>query len=116
MGHLEKKELQAALLVSWELINRANRYVDQTAPFKIAKDPLQGKRLEEILYNLAEICRILAVLLWPFIPLTSEKIYTQLGLTVTPDKFSESDWGGLLPGHLIGEVTPLFPRRDQVIR
>jgi len=111
-GHLEERELQPALLAIWGLINRANRYVDQTAPFKLAKDALQQNRLEEILYNLGEICRILAVLLWPFIPFTSEKIYKQLGFTSTPDKFSESSWGGLLPGHLIGEVTQLFPRRE----
>ena len=44
---------------------------------------------------------------------TYEKIYKQLGFTSTPDKFSESSWGGLLPGHLIGELTQLFPRREQ---
>ena len=62
--------------------------MDQTAPFKLAKDPAQAQRLDEVLYNLAESCRVLAVLLWPFIPGTATKIYAQLGLPCSPDKFS----------------------------
>jgi len=109
---LEQSQLQAALLAIWSLITRANQYVDQTAPFKLAKDPAQSKRLDEVLYNLAETCRILAVLLWPFIPGTGVKIYTQLGLACSPDKFSAANWGGLAAGHKIGEPAPLFPRKE----
>jgi methionyl-tRNA synthetase len=109
---LEQNQLQAALLAIWSLITRANQYVDQTAPFKLAKDPTQSKRLDEVLYNLAETCRILAVLLWPFIPGTGVKIYSQLGLADSPDKFSAATWGGLSAGHKIGEPAPLFPRKD----
>jgi methionyl-tRNA synthetase len=104
--------LQSALLQIWSLIDHANRYVDHTAPFKLAKDPAQSKRLDEVLYNLAETCRVLAVLLWPFLPGTATKIYTQLGLTGAPDKFFEAAWGGLKSGHKIGEPAPLFPRKD----
>jgi methionyl-tRNA synthetase len=86
--------------------------VDETAPFKLAKDPAQAKRLDEVLYNLAETCRVLAVLLWPFLPETSVKIFTQLGLTETPEKFSEAVWGKLKSGQKIGEPAPLFPRKD----
>ena len=109
---LEKCELQAALQKIWSLVNRANQYVDQTAPFKLAKDPAQAKRLDEVLYNLAETCRVLAVLLAPFLPGTAAKIYAQLGLNFPPDKFSDATWGGLQPGHTIGEPAPLFPRKD----
>ena len=110
---LEQNQLQAALQSIWALVNRANQYVDQTAPFKLAKDPAQAQRLDEVLYNLAETCRVLAVLLWPFLPGTATKIYAQLGLTVSPDKFSEAaTWGRLQPGHVIGEPAPLFPRKD----
>jgi methionyl-tRNA synthetase len=111
-SNLEKFQLQAALLSIWSLVTRTNQYVDQTAPFKLAKDPARAKQLDEVLYNLAETCRILAVLLWPFLPGASAKIYSQLGLSGTPDKFSESAWGGLKPGHAIGEPAPLFPRKD----
>ncbi|MDB6022220.1 MAG: methionyl-tRNA synthetase [Pedosphaera sp.] len=111
-AQLEQNQLQAALVSIWALVNRANQYVDQTAPFKLAKDSAQAKRLDEVLYNLAETCRILAVLLWSFIPATSEKIYAQLGLTGAPDKFSATAWGALSAGHPIGEPAALFPRRD----
>src|SRR6266496_2962892 len=83
---LQTNELQAALQRIWSLVSRANQYVDHTAPFKLAKDPAQAKRLDEVLYNLAETCRVLAVLLWPFIPGTATKIYAQLGLNTAPDK------------------------------
>ena len=110
---LEKHALQASLLSIWSLITRANQYVDQTAPFKLAKDPTRSKRLDEVLYNLAETCRVLAVLLWPFLPDTAVRIYAQLGLTGSPDQFSSATWGGLSAGHKIGEPAPLFPRKDE---
>jgi methionyl-tRNA synthetase len=109
---LEQNQLQAALQNIWYLVERSNRYVEQTKPFNLAKDPAQSKRLDEVLYNLAEVCRVLAVLLWPFLPGTATKIYSQLGLSSVPDKFSEAVWGKLEPGHKIGEPAPLFPRKD----
>jgi len=110
---LRENGLQAALQSIWSLVFRANQYVDQTAPFKIAKDPAQAARLDEVLYNLCEVCRVLAVLLSPFLPETSVKIYAQLGLKESPDKFSQAAWGGLQPGQEIGEPAALFPRKDK---
>ena len=112
-GLLQQNKLQAALESIWNIVNRANQYVDQTAPFKIAKDPSQSGRLDEVLYNLAEIARVLAVLLWPFLPTTSRKIFQQLGLSGASDQWSLAQWGGLPEGHLIGDAVPLFPRKDQ---
>jgi methionyl-tRNA synthetase len=109
---LKLSQLQAALHSIWGLVTRANQYVDQTAPFRLAKDPAQAKRLDEVLYNLAETCRILAVLLWPFLPGTATKINAQLGLPGSPDKLDAATWGGLVPGHTIGDPAPLFPRKD----
>jgi methionyl-tRNA synthetase len=109
---LEKNELQAALLSIWSLVTRANQYVDQTAPFKLAKDPAQSERLDQVLYNLAETCRVLAVLLWPFIPGTAAKIFAQLGLAESPNCFELTRWGGLPAGHTIGSPAPLFPRKE----
>jgi len=86
--------------------------VDQTAPFKLAKDPAQAKRLEEVLYNLAEACRVLAVLLHPFLPGTSARIYAQLGLGPGPEKIDAAAWGGLTAGQSIGDPAPLFPRKE----
>jgi methionyl-tRNA synthetase len=103
---------QAAVIAAWNLVNRANLYVDQTAPFKLAKDPAQSARLDEVLYNLAEACRVLAVLLWPVIPDTARKINAQLGLQDEPNSFASAAWGGLKQGHVIGAPAPLFPRKD----
>lgn len=112
LDHLERSELQSALIQIGALVTRANQYVDQTAPFKLAKDSAQSARLDEVLYTLAETCRILAVLLGPFLPGTAAKIYRQLGLSGIPDRLSDTAWGGLIPGHCIGEPVPLFPRKE----
>lgn len=111
-SQLEQNQLQAALQSIWSLVTRANQYVDHTAPFKLAKDPEKAGRLDEVLYNLVEVCRILAVLLWPFLPGTASKIYAQIGLSGAPDKLSEARWGVLSAGHTIGSPAPLFPRKD----
>jgi methionyl-tRNA synthetase len=111
--NLSQFELQTGLESVWAIVNRANQYVDQTAPFKIAKDPAMAQRLDEVLYNLVEVCRILAVTLWPYLPSTSEKIFGQLGLNEKPDRFNLSVWGGMAAGHTIGEPAALFPRKDQ---
>jgi methionyl-tRNA synthetase len=105
-------QLQDALQSIWSLINRANKYVDETAPFKLAKQPDQSKRLDEVLYNLAETCRVLSALLWPFLPDTAVKIARQLGLEGEPDQLKGAAWGGLQPGHTIGKPEPLFPRKE----
>ncbi len=113
LSNLRAYELQAALQSIWSLVNRANQYVDQTAPFKLAKDPAQAARLDEVLYNLAETSRVLAVLLLPFLPSTSAKIFAQLGLGAPPTRLDAAAWGGLPAGHAITGPVPLFPRKDQ---
>ncbi|MSR43245.1 MAG: methionine--tRNA ligase [Pedosphaera sp.] len=112
VSNLREYELQGALQSIWSLVNRANQYVDQTAPFKLAKDPAQAGRLDEVLYNLAETSRVLAVLLLPFLPTTSAKIYAQLGLGSVPAHLDAATWGGLPTGHTIAGPEPLFPRKD----
>jgi methionyl-tRNA synthetase len=110
---LKQNQLQAALQSIWGLVTRANQYVDQTKPFTLAKNPAQAQRLDEVLYNLAETCRVLGVLLWPFLPGTATRIYAQLGLTGEPNSLSAASWGGLVPGQKVGEPVPLFPRKDE---
>jgi methionyl-tRNA synthetase len=110
---LRGHQLKSALENIWGLMKRSDQYIEKTVPFKLAKDPTQAALLDEVLYNLAETCRVLAVLLWPFIPATAARIYAQLGISGLPDPFRSARWGGLVPGHAIGEVGPLFPRKDQ---
>lgn len=109
---LQRNELQAALQRIWDLVTRANQYIDQTKPFKLAKDPSKAQELDDILYNLIEACRILAVLIWPFLPSTATKIYKQLGIDTEPSDFSLAKWGGITAGHKVGDPIPLFPKKD----
>jgi methionyl-tRNA synthetase len=110
--HYEKHEVQDALTTTWSLITRANQYVDQTAPFKLAKDPAQAARLDEVLYNLAEVCRVIALLVAPVLPGTAGKILEQLNLGSSTQTLANLSWGGMVPGHQIGQPAALFPRKD----
>ncbi|MCS7090458.1 MAG: methionine--tRNA ligase [Verrucomicrobiota bacterium] len=109
---LQQSRLQPALIAIWSLITRANQYVDHTAPFKLAKDPAQATRLDQVLYNLVETVRVVAVLLWPFLPTTASRIYAQLGLETEPHRLTTARWGGLPPGHKVGAPQVLFPRKE----
>jgi methionyl-tRNA synthetase len=110
---LSQNELQGGLQAIWKIVNRANQYVDQTAPFKLAKDPAQAARLDEVLYNLVECCRLIAICLRPYLPQTSEKIFGQLGLKEEPNRLVAAQWGRLEEGHTVGDPVGLFPRKDQ---
>jgi methionyl-tRNA synthetase len=103
---LEQCRLQSALIGITALVTRVNQYIDQTAPFKLAKDPGQSERLDVVLYNMVEACRILSVLLWPYIPATAVRIYEQLALTESPNQMSNTAWGRLKTGHRIGAPSP----------
>ncbi|MED5278820.1 MAG: class I tRNA ligase family protein, partial [Verrucomicrobiota bacterium] len=111
-GNYESHQIQAALVSVWRLVDRANQYVEQTAPFKLAKQEDQADRLNEVLYNLAECCRILAVLIWPVTPETAEKLFEQIGIDGSPADFGQAKWGVLAKGHTCNKPTPLFPRKD----
>ena len=103
--------LQEALLRISALITRANQYIDQTSPFKLAKDPAQAARLDDILYTLAEVCRTLGVLLWPVIPGVAEKLQRQLGFKEVTANLAEPT-APIAEGHELGEIFPLFPRKE----
>ncbi len=110
---LDDHRLQAGLAGIWKIVFAANKYVDSTEPFKLAKDPDQAARLDEILYNLTETCRILAVLIDPFLPDTASKMRDQLAWAESTGRLSDADWGGLAAGHKIGEPEALFPRKEK---
>jgi len=103
---------QEALVQIGNLITKANQFIDQTAPFKLAKDPQRATDLDNILYSLVEVCRVLGLLLWPVIPATAEKIQAQLGYATPSITFDKLD-DAIREGHKIGEIFALFPRKDQ---
>ena len=111
---LDKLELSTALVALWKLVGRANKYIDEQAPWALAKDPAKEVQLRNVLYNLAESLRFLSVTLTPFLIHTPEKIWDQLGLEsseVRTVRWEEAvAWGGLKPGTAIRRGNPLFPR------
>lgn len=108
---MDHMELNQAIKDVWNLIGRANKYIDETAPWILAKDPAQAERLQAVMYNLAEVLRIIAILIAPFVPVTAPKIYEQLGLG-KPESFFMADavWGKLATGTKVQKGEPLFPR------
>jgi methionyl-tRNA synthetase len=101
-----------ALQAVWKLSDRANQYVEENTPWKLAKDPAQAKRLDVILGLLAETVRRLSVLIQAALPFTAQKIRTQLQLSPGPVRLDEARFGTSLRGQAIGKPEPLFPRLE----
>ena len=116
---MENMDINGALKEIWQLIGRANKYIDETEPWKLAKDPAQAARLNRVLLNLLEVLSMVSVLVEPFIPTTSSRIRGQLGLplAVTPDDLTALDAFGTVDairlGHRTGKPEPIFPRIEE---
>lgn len=95
----------------WAVVNRANKYIDETAPWVLAKDEAQKPRLGTVLYNLAETIRIIAALLSPYMPETSQKIASQINADTLSFE-STKTFGVTKAGVKVGEAVPLFQRID----
>ncbi len=93
------------------LARRANKYIDETAPWVLAKDESKKERLGTVLYNLLEAIRFIGVALAPFMPETSEKILDEIGAEKR-NLDSLASFGGLEAGKSVGEPVPLFARID----
>jgi methionyl-tRNA synthetase len=98
-----------ALQAVWEFVAQANEYIEKTAPFKLAKDPAQSKRLDVILALLAETLRRLSVLVQAALPFTAEKIRAQLQLAPGPVRLEEALFGNSLRGQTVGKPRVIFP-------
>lgn len=110
--HLEKRELSNALGAIWRLVFRANKYVDETAPWVLAKNPDAVDRLKTVLYNLVEAVRFITVLTSPFMPLMAPRVWPQLGIADRTDlhKWGSLTWGRLPAGVVVNKGEALFPR------
>lgn len=108
---IDNLRIPEALEDIFALIGRANKYIDETTPWILAKDEEKKERLGTVLYNLAESLRFTSVLLSAFLPSTSEKINTQLNITTTTwDSLAGFD--GTTPGTEVKKGEALFPRID----
>ena len=102
-----------ALAEIFRVIQRANKYIDETAPWVLAKDEANLPRLAAVLYNLCEVLRVAAVLLTPFLPNTTPKMAQQLGLTAESMRFETlGRFGGLPEPFTVHKGEALFPRID----
>ncbi|MCY7948616.1 methionine--tRNA ligase [Bacillus atrophaeus] len=110
---MENMEFSVALSTLWQLISRTNKYIDETAPWVLAKDPAKEKELQSVMYHLAESLRISAVLLQPFLTKTPKKMFEQLGITDEALKAWDSITRfGQLNKTKVQKGDPLFPRLE----
>ena len=110
---MEKLQFQNALEEVFKCIQRANKYIDETAPWTLAKDEANRVRLATVMYNLLESIRICAVLLLPFIPDSAGKIFDQIGACEGCRSWeSAAVWGGLCAGITVHKGDAIFPRVD----
>jgi len=113
--HMDDVAFNRALTATWELVNACNKYIDESAPWSLAKNEKDKPRLGTVLYHALESLRLIALLLAPFMPATSETMWAQLGLgdDLWKQTFEENGkWGGLKPGEKTVKPAPLFPRID----
>jgi len=95
----------------WAIVDRANKYIDETTPWILAKNEADKPRLGTVLYNLAEAIRIIAALLSSYMPETAEKIAKQINAS-SLDYESAKTFGVTAAGTKVGEAVPLFARID----
>ena len=112
-AEMEHFQFQNALEQIFKTIQRANKYIDENAPWTLAKDPANRARLATVMYNLLETIRICAVLLTPFIPDSAEKIFDQIGACPCCRTWEKANvWGSLRPDVTVHKGEALFPRID----
>jgi methionyl-tRNA synthetase len=106
---MEERSINSALERLAEFVTEANQFVERNAPWKLAKTPGNEAQLDNIFYQLAEVIRMIAIMISPVTPKAAAAILHQLnwdGLVAR----SETSWGQLPEGHQLGEPAPIFPR------
>jgi methionyl-tRNA synthetase len=109
---MEAFTFHKALIGIWEFINQINKYIDETAPWGLAKAG-PAERLDTVLYHILEGLRNLSILLSPLLPRTAEKMRVGLGAEDHKESWEASlAWGRLAPGTKVEKGPPLFPRLE----
>lgn len=110
---MEAFQTQQALIDVFKLISRANKYIDETSPWLLAKEASRRARLASVLYNLLESIRISVTLLQPFMPETCEKAFAQIGASADGRTWDNAArFGELSPTVTVRKGETLFPRID----
>ena len=113
---MDKMDISPTIKLVWAFISRTNKYIDETAPWALAKDPAKKARLNTVMYNLVESLRIISVLIAPFMPTTAEKIWNQLGIAQAFAAVQFADiksWGKTPVGTKVNKPEQLFPRIEE---
>ena len=112
-AEMERFQFQNALEQVFKTIQRANKYIDENAPWALAKDPANRVRLATVMYHLLETIRICATLLMPFMPESAGKIFDQIGACQGCRTWEKANvWGSLRPDATVHKGEALFPRID----
>jgi methionyl-tRNA synthetase len=110
----EHFEFSKGLEAVWGLISAVDKFIVEMAPWKLARDAASEtqQKLNDTLYTAAEALRVITALLYPVLPESTRKIWSQLGMTepIESVRFESLQWGGLKPGQKIGEIAGVFPR------
>lgn len=111
--YMDKTQLQNALAEIFKVVSRANKYIDETAPWVLAKDEANKPRLAAVLYNLLETIRITSSLLSPFMPTTMPEVWKQIGAAEDDVTYENARKFGVLPADSsVNKGAVLFPRID----
>lgn len=109
---IDELNLNGALEEIWKVVARGNKYVDETEPWVLGKDPEKKARLDTVLYNLAETLRVISILIRPFMEETSKEIINQLGIDEKTLWSSGNTWGKISKDIKVKKGKILFPRLD----
>lgn len=110
---MNNMKISHAIKAVWAFISRANKYIDETAPWALAKDESKKQELANTMYNLVEALRVISGLIYPYMPTTAGKLWQQLNLPGTIEELRLADiekWGGTPANMPIGQAQQLFPR------
>ncbi|WP_294750956.1 methionine--tRNA ligase [uncultured Exiguobacterium sp.] len=110
---MEHMEFSVVLSHIWQLISRANKYIDETQPWVLAKDESQTAELGSVMVHLVGVLRHVAIMLQPFMTRSPKEIFAQLGLSgQAMDWAALEKFADITPGTKVGTATPIFPRLD----
>jgi len=113
--HMGNIALHKSLDEIWTVVRMTNKYIDETAPWSLAKDTGQHRRLATVLRTTLESLRFITRELFPFMPTSAEKMWRALGCSEPLSGYTIGNgttWGSLTPGAPLTKIPPLFPRRE----
>jgi methionyl-tRNA synthetase len=112
--NMDKLAFSEALNEIWNLVRRANKYIDETAPWVLAKDESKQSELATVLYNLSEVLRIVSIAIAPVMPTTPAIIREQLNFSEDFSEWESAKKFGLLPRDVkVTKGAAAFPRMDK---